>query len=80
MTTLTFHHCGGEVFWSPGGPLALVTPAMAIDLTAALTQEGIDGALAGDVDHIRRATRLLNELGTATRAARMWREAGRVSV
>jgi len=55
-----------------------MTPDMISQLTSDLTQEGIDGALNGDVDHIRRAVKLLNELQTACRSAREWREAARV--
>lgn len=72
-----FAHIGGDVFWRPGGAPVLVTPAMADQLIADLTQEAADGALVGDVAHVRRAARLLNELRAALRAARLWRDAGR---
>lgn len=78
-TTPAFTHIAGEVFWSSGGPLVLTTDTMRADLIEMITEAGHDSAQAGSVDGVRQATRLLNELNTACRAAREWIEAGRIN-
>lgn len=79
MTAPVFSQIAGDVFWSPGGSLVLTTPTMRDDLIEMITEAGLDAAQAGSVDGVRQATRLLNELQTACRAARQWVEDGRIT-
>jgi len=80
MTPLTFSQCAGDVMWNGGGGhLIVVTPRMTETLIDDITQAGIDGALFNDIDQVRQATQLLNQLNVAMRAARLWRQAAQVN-
>ena len=79
MDRPVFHATASDVYWNAGGPSVLVTPDMLGQLTTDLTQEGIDAASMGDIDSLRRSTRMLYELRDAMASARRWIEAARAA-
>ncbi len=66
--------------WNAGqGGVVYCSPEMICDLRLMLFQEALDGAQHNDMNLVRSANRMLQQLNFAQAAADQWRAAGRVS-
>lgn len=79
---LTFVACAGDVFWrtETAGGSVYCSPEMICDLRQMLFEASADGAQAGDINLVRSATRMSQQLNDAQRRADDWRAAARASL